>query len=460
MEAEKSLKNILTAKRIIIILFSLIPSLVVLLFRPFSLTLSQAAAVASLLVTIIWWATKLVDRTVASIILLLAFCLFGETPLTGVFTFPLSETFILILVSFLFSEGVKNSGLMDKLLLPLLCRWAISLNRALCSMLIINLAMIFIIPQAFSRIILVALIYERFFLHIGMEERSRQILMLCLHMSSIFVNMMFLRGDFILNGALLNISGADISEASWMACMAVPALIFSIFGTFAFRLVFWKQLKAFPSVRPMEPQSWSFKERRNLIILLAIILLWALEDIHGISGTLIVCVGTLIMIPLGLLGHTDLRCVDVSLLVFLTAAFSIGSVMKTSGAATVIFTQFTPLFPNNFSLGYLLIILVVCVSMHMLLGSSITTMSVVIPSLMVITEGVVATTVLLFSVYIAASAHCILPFHNVITMIGGGRGHFQGQDMARYGAAMTIPIILSVLFVFYRWWAAIGYVSF
>ena len=108
------------------------------------------------------------------------------------------------------------------------------------------------------------------------------------------------------------------------------------------------------------------------------------------------------------------------------------------------------------ALLYLFIILVVSMAMHMLLGSSITTMSVVVPSLLIIADGVAPTPVLLFSIYIMASAHCVLPFHNVITMIGEGRGCFRSRDMLRCGLSATAPILLAVLFLFYGWWRLMG----
>ena len=456
MKRNRNWKDRFSLKRMTLILLSLIPSAAIVLFRPLSMNVSQSVVSGILLLTIIWWVTKLVDRTAASVTLLVVFCLFGSTPVSGVFTFPLSETFVLIVLSFLFSEGVKNSGLLDKLLLPVLTRWATSAGRTLISMLIVNLVMIFIIPQPFSRIILVAMVYSRFFHRIGADEDMRRSMLFCLHMSSILVNMVFLRGDLILNSALLTISGVEFSEVDWIRYMAAPSLVWAVISAGVFKLIFRKAFAHFPSFTPESASPWTKKQKRDLITLAIILLLWATESFHGISGMIIVCVGTAAMIPMGLLRLKDLRCLDLKLLIFLTAAFSIGSVMKTSGTAQVIFSRFTTLFPEKFSVGYLLLILLVCTVMHMILGSSITTMSVIIPSLLIICEETVPTEILLFSIYIIASAHCVLPFHNVVTMIGEGKGYFRSKEMFRYGLIMTIPTFLMVILAFYGWWSLIG----
>ncbi len=447
-----------TLKRCLLVLVSLLPSAVILYLRPFGMTWSQGAVTAFLLLAIIWWVSNLVGRTVTSIILLIAFCVFGRTPATGVFTFPLSENFIIIVLSYLFSEGIKNSGLLDKLLLPLLNRWATTTNRLLLSFLVINYIMIFVIPQSFSRIILVAVIYDRFFAQMSLPDRQRYPLMFCLHINSVFVNMSFLRGDLILNNALGSASGAAMSEGIRPRYMALPSLVFSILGLVAFRLIFRKSLQGLPAQAPAAKSSLTRKDWRNLVILLVIILLWATEQIHGISGTIIVLVGTVAMIPMGLLRVPDLRCIDIPLLIFLTAAFSIGSVMKTSGTAEVIFSQMAGLFPSTFSIKYLLIILVITMIMHMILGSSVTTLSVVVPSLMITCGAVVPEAILLFTIYIAASSHAILPYHNVLTMIGEGRGYFRSQETIRYGAIMTIPILLAAVVLYFGWWSLLGLV--
>ncbi len=439
-------------KRILLLILSLIPSAVILIWQPLGMTFSQAAVAAGLVLALIWWVSKLVERTVASIVLLLIFCIFSGTSASDIFTLPISDTFWLIVLSFLFSEGVKNSGLLDKLLVPALTRFATSIWRILLSMLVVDLVMIFIIPQPFSRIILVAMIYDRFFLHIGLEDSQRYPLMFFLHICAVNINMGLLQGDLILNSALVSVSGSGLTEGEWARWMFVPALLFAAAALVIFRFSFRSQLGTFPKPEPAHVGSWTRRDIRNLIFLIIVIVLWATEDFHGISGLLIVLVATILMFPFGLLRLPDFRCIDVKLLVFLTAAFSIGSVMMASGTAEVIFSQFSSIFPSSFSLGYLLLILVITMCMHMILGSSITTLSVVIPGLMIITGGVVPFNVLIFSVYIVSTCHTLLPLHNVVTMIGEGRKCFRSRDLTRYGLIMTVPIILFVLFVFYGWW--------
>lgn len=111
-------------RRTLIILLTLIPALLILVFRPLGFSLQQSGILSALVLTILWWVTGAVERTIASVFLLAVFLLASGAPAATVFSFPLSENFIMIAVSFLFSQGISNSGLPGKLLQPLLNRFA------------------------------------------------------------------------------------------------------------------------------------------------------------------------------------------------------------------------------------------------------------------------------------------------------------------------------------------------
>jgi len=71
------------------LILSLIAPIIILLYQPFGFNTNQSIVCASLLLTITWWVTAVVQKTYASIFLLLTFCIFGSTPLEKIFMFPL-----------------------------------------------------------------------------------------------------------------------------------------------------------------------------------------------------------------------------------------------------------------------------------------------------------------------------------------------------------------------------------
>lgn len=140
------------------------------------------------------------------------------------FSFPLSENFVMIAVSFLFSQGISNSGLPGRLLQPLLSRFAHTPLRMMIFLILSAAVSMFIIPQPFSRIIILSLIYREYFTKINLPESLSAVLMLGLYVFSVLINMSMTRGDIILNGSLTSMAGQTVGEGAWVAYMAVPTL--------------------------------------------------------------------------------------------------------------------------------------------------------------------------------------------------------------------------------------------
>ena len=442
-----------------VFLLTLIAPALIFLLRPLGLSLSQAGILAALVLTIIWWVTGVVERTIASLFLLAVFLIFSGTPVKTVLSFPLSENFLMIAVSFLFSQGVSNSGLISKLIQPALERAARKLSGLIAFMLLAILVMIFIIPQPFSRIILLSLIFADYFDKMQMEQSLRAVLMLGLYFFSVLMNMTVLRGDIILNSALLSMSGLAISEGQWMAYMALPTVVFLSLAVALYCLVFRKTLGLYhtaatvgPSVRP----ALTKREKLDLAFLATVILLWATEGVHGISGTAIVIAASVLMFPMGMLQLRDLKTINVKLLVFLTAAFAIGGTMAASGVADKIFSQLIPFFPQAFGLPYVLIAAAVAIVLHMLLGSNITTMSVVVPGLLTIAAGVAPELPLSLAIFVAVCGQFILPFHHVVLLLGEGNGYYSLKDLSRLGIPHTVLTIAAIVLVYLPWWGILG----
>lgn len=68
--------------------------------------------------------------------------------------------------------------------------------------------MMFLIPQPFSRIIILSLIYREYFARINLSEPLRTALLFGLYYFSILINMSMIRGDIILM-SLSSMAGSD-----------------------------------------------------------------------------------------------------------------------------------------------------------------------------------------------------------------------------------------------------------
>ena len=451
---KKRLRPILISIGTIILLINLISI--------FGLDLNQSIIMSGLLITIICWTSNIVNKAYASLFLLALFVIFGRTPTYEIFSFAISDTFLMIVFSYLFSQGVSNSGLTKKLLEPILFKYADNFIKLILIIFILQFTMIFVIPQPFSRIIILAIIINEYFERIKLEEKTKEAVMFWLHASSVFINMTFIRGDIILNNALLNIADISINESTWMSYMFVPSLIFYAISVLGFVIVFRKELNKYNDCEKGEEpkkEELTSKEKRNLVLISAVVLLWATEYIHGISGCITVIGGTVLMFIFDMLEIKDLKVVDIGLLIFLTATFSIGKVMTYSGISDAIFSKFVAIFPDKFNLITVMVI-ATSIGLHMILGSNITTLSVVVPGLLLISSGIVDPLVIIFLIYISVCAHFALPFHQVIVLIGNGNNLYPSKTVIKYAPMLTIIVFISILLVYKTWWQIFVGVSF
>lgn len=440
------------------LLLSLIPPALVMLLHPFGLDGTQCLVLAALLLVIFWWVANLMPKWLSSAFLLIVFSLWGRTPLRSVFQFPLSDNFLVILFSFLFSQGIANSGLTKKLLLPLFYRWIHKPSQFLLFVILCNIGLIFVIPQPFARIILLAFIINEFLENVCHDKKAREILLFSTFLFSCTCNMLFMRGDIIMNNAVQSFGDVSFTESSWAAAMTLPTLLliaveYLLISVFYHPVLHGTAFEA-PST-PSATEALSGRDRFFLILVFVTMLLMATESLHGLSSKWIILCSSIIMFLFRFLSPKDIRSINFDLLVWLTAAFSIGNVMRGSGAADIIFSRLSVLFPDNFNLLFLFGIVIITMALHMLLGGSVTTTSVVIPGILSIAAGKAPSAMLVLIIYVLVYNHFLLPLHHAVLVIGNGSKYFSGRLVTQMGVILSVVMPVFVVFVYCGWWQLI-----
>lgn len=459
MSTETKINKAFISKKTLILLCSLILPLLIILTKPLDMNFNQSIILGTLILVLTWWTSGVVNRTYASIFLLLIFSIFGSTSLKSVFKFPLSSNFYMIGLSFLLSQGIVNSNVANRFANFALKKYVNTPYKLIIMAFMIGILLIFIIPQPFSRVILIASIYQQFLKDKKMPNSSREVLFFSIFVASTSTYMFFLNGDIILNYAALQFGGASVSWMEWVKYMTVPSLFTSLAIGISFALVFKKELKNVDISNNgyiVEDTAMSSKEKKTIVIMAIVIILWMTEPIHSINAAIITLLGAFAMLIFRIIEFKDFRSINVGLMVFLTAAFAIGSVMNQSGVANIIYSSIVDIFPATYSNLYLFILILTVMALHMLLGSSITTLSVVVPGLIELTQGAIDIIPLTLLIYIAINMHYILPFHHVTIMIGAGNNYYSNNIIIRFGIILTI-IIFVVIFGFYiPWWKFIN----
>ncbi len=455
-------KNKLIKNTVIVLL-----GILLALLNPFKMDLNQRIVLSSLLVVISWWTTGYLSKNIACVFLLLMFILFGNTAPYEVIKFAFSPSFYLIVFSFLLSEGISNSKAADRLASLILERYGKSPIKLVILSFLFGIALIFIIPQPFSRVILLASIYGVFLDGRVENEKLKEILIFSIFLASTTTSMLFINGDIILNFSALEFGGVNINAQEWIHAMLLPSIITNIIIFAVFILLFKKEIwgvsfgdKSSPNIDQEEREKSGKKvagqEVKAAIIMLLVVALWLTEGLHGINATYVALIGVVLMFASRILTSKDLKSINFGLLLFLITAFAIGTVMKESGVSNIIFTQISRIMPGQESSFYLLSMVLIVMALHMVIGSSITTLSVAVPSLVLMTEGMVNPLIVVLLSYISVNIHYIVPFQHVTIMIGSANKLYKDKLVMKFGLLMTILTLLIIGFVYIPWWKLIG----
>lgn len=434
------------------VILSLIVPLILILFKPIGMTLEQSIILGSLFLTIIWWGTGWVYKDAASIFLLIIFIIFGNTPIKDVFFFPLSSNFILVVASYLLSQGIVNSSVADNFSSFILSKYCYNSKKLVIMSFILGIILIFVIPQPFPRVILLASIYINFLKKTSINEENKRVLVFSVFVASIITSLMFLNGDVIINYSAMKFGGINLSYLEWAKYMALPSLITAVIILFSFLWLFKGNLQDKFAFEKEEKLVVTKSGKKALVITAIVIILWLTETMHGISSANVALIGTLLMFVTKIIKFKDLKVINISLLIFLTAEFAIGKVLLGSGIANKLSEFIMIFFPSPESIMYIPFIIFLIMFLHMIMGSLVTAISVLIPTLMTLTAGNVSTEFIVLLTLASVCFHFILPFHHVSIMIGYGNGYYENRHVIKMGIALSVITVLSVIFIYIPWW--------
>ena len=438
---------------------SMLFPIIILIWKPFDLTFQQAIIVASTILVIIWWSAGIVKKIPASFFLLLMYYIFSGASVKTIISFSLSETFLMIIVTYLFSQGIANSGLIDKIFQPLLIKLVHTPCQCLIAVVGIFYLTMYVIPQPLARLIIVSSVLYHFLQHINIPKKTKNIIMYGVFVASAVVNISTKDADIILNNVAASFSEIPITNRLWIYYMFIPTLITCCLLGILFIYIFRKELIGIhlgKNKKRNKIKPFSIQQKLAIVVIIATILLWATNSIHGINNTLITIVSTVVLFAIKILNGEDWKAVDITTLIFLTAAFSIGTVMKFCGAADKVFGQLETIFPTEFSLLYVCVMILITMLLHMILGSNTTTLSVVIPGLMILCSQVIGSPIIVFISVISVAFHAILPFHSISLMIGASNNYYPAKYVTKLGLPVTLFVYLIVIGVYIPYWSIVG----
>jgi anion transporter len=455
-------------KRLLVILCSILLGLV-LWFAPLPLDIPVDArrVLALSLVAIVWWLFKVIPNAYTSLLFVATLILTGAASPGAALALWSRPMIWLVISSFLLAAAVSKSGLARRLSLLLLSRYATTYPKMILIIYVLASLLSFLIPQAFPRALILMAVTRQVIAATQCSQRVKVSLGFAVFSSVTVTSMFILTGDAILNLTAVTFAIRDVSWLEWFVNMSVPALVASalmyglhllVFGTNHTLQVDQKQLAS-------QYQALGRLNRDEAVTLFWVssaIIIWMLDSITGIDPAWI-AVAAAVGLSLPLVGDV-LNAEDITqgiswpVLLFFTGAFAIGTVSSESGLSSWLAQTLLPTEPPQNPFLFAALIVGGTMGVHMLIGSALATLSVTAPS--VVSYAVSAGWDPLFPallVYTGVSIHYLLPFHNVVILIGEGEtGGYSAAETLRFGLPMTVLTWVVVLAVEVPWWKLVG----
>lgn len=440
--------------------------IIIYLINPLAMENYQRVVLSTLIFVTATWASNSLNKSIACLILLLSFVIFGNTDPMTIISQVWGDTILLIMTTTLLSVGMMQTGVIDRFLRKLLLKNGDSTFKLLIIPYILGIILVFLIPQAFARVIILGTIFSSLFVaNNENEKRAKEVLIFNGFVAITMTYMLFSNGDIVLNQAAIRFQEGVVNNLSfthWFKMMSIPTLFTSLVTIFVIKIGFKEELSYFnPAMIKMqgdeEKKISPLVEKITIITVLVIVLMWMTEPLHGIKPWIVTLFGVGIMYLLKVLEIKDLKNINLHFILFLVTVFTIGRGLGEAGVTGGIFNSLQKILPDTGSLGYLMILSIVVMALHIIIGSSVATMSVVLPIILPLAVDLgYRPEVITLMTYTIVNIHFLLPYHHATLMIGTAREFYNEKYMLKFGLIMT-PITFALLyFVFFKYWQVIG----
>lgn len=451
------LDKIIAKNNIVKVLLTLLIPFAIILIRPISLDLKQSIILGALFLVIVWWGTEWVHKDVASALLITVFLIFSGAGVTNVLNFPCSTNIVMIVAAYLLSQGIVNSGIAEQFSNYCIRRFCRNGRQLAVMSFVLAVLLLVVIPQPFPRVVLLATIYSSYLKKHDISEDSRSVLLLSLFIAVPVTSLLLLNGDVIVNYAAMGFADVSLSFTEWAKYMFAPTAGVAVVMAIVYMPVFRKELDVKLETKDVASGIKIGRQGVSALVIMCIVItLWLTESIHGIDPSIVALLGTVLMFIVRIVHIKDFKVISLSLLLFLTAEFSIGRSLIGSGVAEKIKEAIVPLLPPVDDFWFIPVIAALIMILHMVMGSVVTAISFSIPMVVVITEGFWEPEFAALFVLVIVAFQFILPFHNINIMIGYGGGYYKNSHTLKIGLVITAVTYAALFLIYIPWWKLTG----
>lgn len=417
--------------------------------------------------TVIFWGFQIAQPGYTSGLYLLLLAVFGVANPSVIFGTWTGSMMFLVIGAYLIAGAVKDSGLGERIAYKFIISFVTSYKSIIASIFILTFILSLMIPHPWPRAFLIMSVMAVVIKSANIVREDAVKIGFSVFAASVPISLIFLTGDAAINPLAVQSAGSTIGWLGWFQMMGPPSIIVSII-TFFMILVLFRPIQEI-NINKDEVRSklaamgpMSAKEKRTAFWVTLAIILWMSDSLHGIDiGWVTFFIAMAMALPLigDILTPVSWGGVPLHVLIFLTAAVAIGRVGGVTGMNTWIANTILPgSAPAD---PYILAVFIATVSIiiHMILGSVIAVMGIVIPAMIAFTSQMdINPLIPALLAYSAVASHYVLPFQhlNMLVGLGDDNGMYTQKETIRLGIPFIIVIYIMTVLIEVPYWQMLG----
>ena len=432
------------------------------------LSLQGKICMALSFMTVIWWGFQIAQPGYTSGVYLVLLTIFQVAKPQLIFSTWTMSMMWIIIGAYLIAGAVKESGLGERISYMFIDKFVTNFRSIITAIFSLTFILSLLIPHPWPRAFIIMSVMAVVIKSANIPKEDAVKIGFTVFASSVPVSLIFLTGDAMISPLAIQSSGVPLGWMGWFKLMGPPAIVGSILCYFLILVLFKPtqeisinkdEIRAkLANLGPMKG-----KEKRTAFWVAVAIILWMTDTLHGIDiGWVTLLVAMMMAMPKigGVLTPASWGGVPLHVLVFLTAAVAIGRVGGATGMnAWIAHTVLPSSVPAN---PFVLAAFITAVSIliHMILGSVIAVMGIVIPAMLVFTSQMsgVSPLVPALLAYTAVASHYVFPFQHLNMLVGQGEdnGMYGQKECIRLGIPYIIVVFIMTCLVEVPWWKICG----
>ncbi|MBT2569410.1 DASS family sodium-coupled anion symporter [Planococcus sp. ISL-110] len=438
---------------------------------------SYEAKVMTSIITlgIILWSLEPIPIGLTALIILLLMLLFGIADISIIFSGFASPATYLIVGGMMLATAVNETALIKRMSYTILKKWGSRSAGLLGSIIIIQQIQAFFIPSTAVRSALIlpvsTMIIET--THAEPGGNLRKMIMLGVAFGGIIsgTSVMTAAIGNILTVELLNrFAGINITYFQWFYytfpiwLILIPAIWLMLLKVFPLP----EEQQYFPAIKDEMTEKLeelgpiNAREIRCLAILLAIVIFWLTEPLHGLHPSVPALAGVVLMtLPVvGVAAWEPVVRINYNTVLLISVTLSMGYTFVDSGAATTISQYlsvdwFMQLIQNPFSA--VVIVIVLAQIFHKMISNVATAVVVLVPIVISVAQNAgIDPLAIAFTTGLTCLFGFVLIVESMPNLIAHSTGMISQKDFLKPGLYATIISMAATVLVAATWWNWIG----